>query len=285
MYTKQSLTKVFLIAIALFVFLGGTTEAKNSSSKQADVFDWKSSPLIPTSTVGMTFASFSPGLEQQRWFGVNAFQGSHLGVSLKKAVSFNSNGAETDSASGSGCCLVPTSKFHAGLLGGVLGTIVGWRIGDAIDTWTYCDDCVGIGQFLGFMGGTIIGSSSGVYLHGRSSGEKGSYWATLIGSALGTSGVVLATLATNLVEVQYRKDLNPPIYVFVFLLSDLILPAAAATIGFNLTKGKEQKDSAAINLEEGNISFAFPSLQMQVSQFPNHRPETEYALCLVSAKF
>ncbi|MBM3237044.1 hypothetical protein FJZ31_12200 [Candidatus Poribacteria bacterium] len=274
MYTKQSLTKAFLIAIAVFVFWGWTAEAKDSLPKQADAFGWKSSPLIPASTVGI--------LGQPHWLRVSAVQDSHLSVSLNPAGLFNHNDTKTDSASESayffvkdrkdsggafegGCCGFPglRSKFFWGALAGFLGAHGGDEIGGR----------VGIGTFWGFMGGTFIGSSSGVYLYGRLSGETGSYWATLIGSALGTSGVVLAA-------TSFSGGLS-----VVAFIAHLVLPAAGATIGFNMTKGKEQKDSAAISLEGGDISFAFTSLQMQVRQIPNHRPETEYALRLVDVKF
>jgi len=287
-------TKVFLITFAVFVFLVGTIEAKNSSHKQADAFAWESSPLLPTSTVGI--------LGQQRWLGVSDVHGSYLGASLNPAGSSNPNDAEAYSTSGNAYffvgkdrkdsgeafegarrgCGLPKSKFLVGSLAGFVGGIGGAILGFAVYPCSG-DDCLGSGSLLGlivlgFTGGSIIGSSSGVYLVGRLSGETGSYWATLLGSALGTSGVVLATIATLSVAGE-------PTAGNVFLLSALTLPAAGATIGFNLTKGKEQKDSAAINLEEGNISFAFPSLQMQVSRIPNHRPEIDYTLRLVSARF
>jgi hypothetical protein len=282
MYTKQPLTKSFLIAIALFVLWGGTAEAKDSSPKQAGVFGWKSSPLLAASTVDIW--------EQQRWLGVSAVQDSHSGESLKKAGSSNPNNPEAYSASGSAYffvskdrkdsgeafegagygCVWPRNKFLSGSLAGFLGYIGGDIIGVKIAN----TNAAGV---LGGMGGNIIGSSLGVYLYGRSIGETGSYWTTLIGTALGTSGGVLAALASI-------PFLGEDAFL-VFFISEFILPAAGATIGFNMTKGKEQKDSSAINLEEGNISFAFPSLQMQVSQIPNHRPETDYTLRLVSVSF
>ncbi|MBM3242655.1 hypothetical protein FJZ31_40865 [Candidatus Poribacteria bacterium] len=261
-------TKVFSIAIALFVFWGGMVEAKNSSPKRAVVFD-TSSPLLTTSTVDI--------LEQHRWLGVSAVHGSYLGESLKKAGSFNPNDTEAYSDSEeaferAGCALpilpMPISEVLWGSLAGFVGAIGGMSIGEVFAVNPP-------GDVVLFIAGNIIGSSSGVYLVGHSSGETGSYWATLIGSTLVTSSVVL------LVALNYLSEES----VVVFFIPGVILSAVGATIGFNLTKGKEQKNPAAINLEEGNISFAFPSLQMQVSQIPNHRPETDYTLRLVSARF
>ena len=58
MYVKTSSSKVFLIAIAVFVFWSRMAEAKDSPTKQLDAFDWKSLPLMLTPTADI--------LEQQR---------------------------------------------------------------------------------------------------------------------------------------------------------------------------------------------------------------------------
>ncbi len=302
MYTKQSLTKVFLIAIAAFVFWGGTAEAKNGSPKQAGAFGWKSSPLIPTSTVDIR--------ERHRRFSVSVVQCSNLGESLKPVGSFNPNGAEKHTASiiayfkvsrdrkvsgeafESAGCGLPTSKFLAGSLAGLLGGVIGWKIVSVVDPCrSYVRDIASnkrfcarpsTGPVLGLLGGSIIGTASGVYLYGRSSGETGSHWATLIGSALGEAIFLLEMYVLDEMGILSKMDV---LGSFVVGPSFLLLPAAGATIGFNLTKGKEQKDSAAITIENDNIRLAAPGIQLQTTQLPNGLIETNRIVRLVNVRF
>ena len=154
-------------------------------------------------------------------------------------------------ARASGNASYVVTEFLAGSLAGFSGSIVGGRIGRKINP-CYSDDCISGGELLGFMGGSVIGSSSAVYLTGRLLGETGSYRGALIGSVVGTSSILLTTLLAG--------ALCGGCSWAVYFLSDLLLPSAGATIGFNR---QGQKDSAAIHVEEGDVSFAFPSLQMQ----------------------
>jgi len=149
-------------------------------------------------------------------------------------------------------------------------SIVGFVKGRDVDP-CYSDDCISAGQVLWFLGGSMIGSFAGVSLTGRLLGEQGSYGKALVGSMVGTSCVLLATLLTATGAES--------VWWFVFL-SDLLLPAAGATIGFN-------QHSVAIPLEEGDISFALLRRQMHPleSQALLHMEDSRLYLGIPSPTF
>ncbi|MBM3242650.1 hypothetical protein FJZ31_40840 [Candidatus Poribacteria bacterium] len=260
MYTKQSLTKVFLIAIAVFVFWVGTAEAEDSLPKQINAFGWKSSPLLTTSIVDV--------LERRCLLGVSAVQGNHLEANLEPTGPFNPNDAEADSASGNtyfkiskdrkdsgeafegACCGLPVNgKFQAGVLAGVVGGVTAGIAADYI----VCKEC-DVQFWMAVATGISLGSSIGVYIVGNIGDETGSFLATLGGSMLGEVVGFAATYTTG----------APGLLVMLFG------PPIGATIGFNKTrryKSPPTSETALINLGDGQVSLVVPSIYFRPDPF------------------
>lgn len=140
-------------------------------------------------------------------------------------------------------------ELTMGALVGVLGGLAGASIGLEIISKPECDDCLGWGGILGFLSGTALGSSAGVYGTGRQSHPTRVYWGALLGGALGTSAMAAFALGTKGDENDSR-----------LLVTWLLLPSIGATLGFEATGDQEQ--AALIHLERGQPKFAMPGLQV-----------------------
>ncbi len=101
-----------------------------------------------------------------------------------------------------------------------------------------------------------VGCAAGAAMVGNSETEKGSFWATLGGSAAG------AAVAVSLVAITDISELS----VLYF-----ILPAAGAVIGHNLTRHRvSPPGNALLNFSEGRISAGIPSLKLSPSRDKNN---------------
>ena len=60
-----------------------------------------------------------------------------------------------------------------------------------------------------------------------------------------------------------------------------LLTAIGATIGYQRSKRKQP----SISLANGKFTLHLPTVSIQSSQLPNHRPQTDYMVRLVNARF
>ncbi len=114
-------------------------------------------------------------------------------------------------------------EFLVGTLGGYAGAVIGaytlsWAFAAGATGWDALGRAI-FGAFLGFTGGTIVGSSLGVIVAGSLFGIDGNIGLCFLGAAAGTGVAFGIGLAFNISEISL--PLAPPI------------AAAAATAGFN----------------------------------------------------
>jgi len=169
------------------------------------------------------------------------------------------------------------------LLGGVGAVLVG-GIGSGIgynitydpgeDGWMNFSGLPG--AIVGYLVGSNVGCATGVYLIGKSGGEKGSYPATLGGSLAGT-------LVGGLIAISLFKDSDDDEALFPFVVFTAA-QAGGATTGFNLSrKGKkiETSSEALLNLNDEKLSLAFP----EVDIFQDNLGSDNYKVNLFHATF
>lgn len=115
-------------------------------------------------------------------------------------------------------------EFLAGTVGGYAGAAVGaialsWAFSTGATGWDALARTI-LGAFLGFAGGTIVGSSLGVIAGGSLMGVDGNMGLTFLGAAAGTG--VMFGIGIGLQIPEAILPLAPPV------------AAAAATAGFNV---------------------------------------------------
>ncbi len=94
-----------------------------------------------------------------------------------------------------------------------------------------------------------IGCTAGAYYVGNTGNEKGSFWATLGGSAAGVAVTVSLVALTDISELG----------VLYF-----ILPPVGAVMGHNLTRRwASPPGNALLNFREGQMSAGIPTLQLR----------------------
>lgn len=115
-------------------------------------------------------------------------------------------------------------EFLAGTLGGYAGAAIGaytlsWAFSLGATGWDALARVI-LGAFLGFAGGTIVGSSLGVIAAGSLFGVEGNVGLCFLGAAAGTGVVFGIAIALDIPETVL--PFAPPI------------AAAGATAGFNV---------------------------------------------------
>ncbi len=115
-------------------------------------------------------------------------------------------------------------EFLAGTLGGYAGAVIGaytlsWAFASGATGWDALARAI-LGAFLGFTGGTVVGSSLGVIVAGSLFGIDGNIGLCFLGAAAGT-GVALG-IGISLQIPENVLPFAPP------------LAAAGATAGFNV---------------------------------------------------
>ncbi len=115
-------------------------------------------------------------------------------------------------------------EFLAGTLGGYAGAVIGaytlsWAFAAGATGWDALGRAI-FGAFLGFTGGTVVGSSLGVIVAGSLLGIDGNIGLCFLGAAAGTGVGFGIGIAFNISETVL--PLTPPI------------AAAGATVGFNV---------------------------------------------------
>ena len=115
-------------------------------------------------------------------------------------------------------------EFLAGTAGGYAGAALGaytlaWAFAAGATGWDALGRAI-LGAFLGFTGGTIVGSSLGVIAAGSLLGIDGNIGLCFLGAAAGTGIAFGIGIAFNISETSL--PLAPPI------------AAAGATAGFNV---------------------------------------------------
>jgi hypothetical protein len=152
---------------------------------------------------------------------------------------------------------VSTGKYVAEVLVGGLGGYLGSMVIGALVAGVFGphggEDPGFYGYLFGLPAGTVIGSSIGVCLVGKSGNVTGSYAITLLGSLLGTGLSVLL--------------LPDPDYIS-FWLGLYGLSALGGTIFFNATRRYENapdSGGAMINIRGIRISLAVPRMYFGIS--------------------
>ena len=133
---------------------------------------------------------------------------------------------------------------------GFLGAFIGGGIGAAgasEDEWF-----AGLEEgVIGYLIGSTLGSSIGVYLIGSSGDDTGSFGMTFLGSILGTGiGICLMIVVDNL-ELGF--------------IGFTLAQSAGATTAFNATRKKKvvaQKETL-LYFKEGKWSFSYPKIHLK----------------------
>lgn len=121
-------------------------------------------------------------------------------------------------------------ELIAGTVGGYAGAFVGatalsWALSRGTTGWESKWRAI-LGGFLGFYGGTVVGSSLGVIAAGSLLGVEGSVGLAFLGAAVGTGGMF--GLAFSLHITETLLPFTP------------VVTAAAATAGFNVNARSRQ---------------------------------------------
>ncbi len=164
-------------------------------------------------------------------------------------------------AGGCGCLDMRTAgEVAAGAIGSAAGLVVCG--GGAMLLFFHTTDPENIGELLGEtlvasliagivgLGGSILGSATGVYIVGNMGDITGPFWSPLVGSALGT---MLGSLA-----IAALKDSPDGLKFATFVLSQSI----GATVLFNLTarRGNGYKYGALFNLDGEGFRAGLPMI-------------------------
>jgi hypothetical protein len=191
-----------------------------------------------------------------RWFPVTAQQVERIRNHIEPHSEMI---VETPLRSRSSSSKVPVIKilgeFFVGGIGGIAGSFVLALIGAATIGPHNGEDPGLYGAIAGTIVGSTFGSSMGVYLIGNRRDERGSYWATLLGSTVGT--VIFLALS------QDPDDAN-------FWIALYALPALGGTIGFNESRRHKMHPAtsrAIINFKHGEIRAAFPEIYFTSDAF------------------
>ena len=117
--------------------------------------------------------------------------------------------------------------------------------------------------FIGFNIGWVSGNAIGVYLVGNIGNEKGSFLATLVGSALGS--VVGLTSWWSSVAITESEGV-----LYLGALISLLGSPIGALAGFDLTRTYDTppaESEALINFRRGQMNFAVPRVYLRPDSF------------------
>ncbi|HVP36328.1 MAG TPA: hypothetical protein VMT04_04980 [Terriglobales bacterium] len=130
------------------------------------------------------------------------------------------------------------------------------------------------GAIVGYVIASNLGCALGVYLIGSSGEDRGSFGATLGGSAMGM--LLGGGLALAISRGDKSADDSPLPYIAILTASQ----ATGAIIAFNATREKkeEKKTGALLNLNKGKLSLAFPEISI-------HKNSSSYKFNLFQANF
>jgi hypothetical protein len=174
-----------------------------------------------------------------------------------------------------------TGELFAGGLGAILGGVVFGRVGFGLASsgggsgFGCCDVGGLIGGLVGYLVGSNVGCATGICLVGNSGDERGSYWAGLGGSFLGT--LVGGICAIGIFRDSDDDSGAAPLFLMT------AAQAGGATLCFNATRKKKVKvpSVALLNLDGEKLSLAFP----QVSASPDSFGSANLRLDLFQANF
>jgi hypothetical protein len=160
-----------------------------------------------------------------------------------------------------------TGELLAGGLGAIMGGVVFGRVGFGLASsgggsgFGCCDVGGLIGGLVGYLVGSNVGCATGVCLVGNSGGERGSYWAGLGGSFLGT--LVGGICAVGIFRDSDDDSGAAPLFLIT------AAQAGGATICFNATRKKkvEVLSGALLNLDGDRLSLAFPQVKTTSDAF------------------
>jgi len=158
----------------------------------------------------------------------------------------------------------------AGVAAGVIGFHITYD--EAEDGWMNFSGWPG--AIAGYLVGSNLGSAAGVYLIGKSGDEKGSFFATVGGSLVGT----LVGGATAVALITDNDEGTLPFAVFT------TAQVTGATIGFNLSRKGKRTDAysdAVLNLNDGKLAVAFPQVDVSQDSFSSGK----HSVNLFQAKF
>jgi hypothetical protein len=163
------------------------------------------------------------------------------------------------------------------VVGGSICAGIGFGLGSEGDCNGFCcfDEGGIIGALVGYAVGSNLGSATGVYVVGNSGGDKGSYWASLGGSLLGTALGGVCAIAI----LRGSDDDAGALSLFVLTAAQV----GGAAIGFNATRKRkvEVPSGALLNLDEDKLSLAFP----QVNVSPDFFGKANFRIDLFQANF
>ena len=115
------------------------------------------------------------------------------------------------------------------------------------------------GMFFGLFVGSTVGSSIGVYAVGKTGNETGSYWVSLLGSAVGMG---------TLLSILLSQDRDPS--GLEFWIGLYALPTLGGITGFNMTRRYETlpaSGTAFVNFRDGQMSLAVPTISFRPNPF------------------
>lgn len=157
------------------------------------------------------------------------------------------------------------SEFLVGGLSAMVCGAVGAQLGYNATYDENDDDWLNFsglpGAVVGYLIASNFGCAGGVTLMGNTGGERGSYWASLGGSTVGT--VVGGLLAIAILSGS-DDDINETPFIILTAAQ-----AGGATIGFNATRKRkvEVLSGALLNLDEDKLSLAFPQVNATSDSF------------------
>jgi hypothetical protein len=160
-----------------------------------------------------------------------------------------------------------TGELFAGGLGAIMGGVVFGRVGFGLASsggggCFGCYDVGGlIGGLVGYLVGSNVGCATGVCLVGNSGDERGSYWAGLGGSFLGT--LVGGICAIGIFRDSDDDSGAAPLFLIT------AAQAGGATICFNATRKKkvEVPSAALLNLDGEKLSLTLPKINVSQDSF------------------
>ncbi len=142
----------------------------------------------------------------------------------------------------------------ASVVTGGLFAVAGIYVGTALNDGDGWDDLAG--ALIGMIIAYPVGNAAGASLVGNYGNERGSFWAALGGSAIGTG------LAIGISGMLDNSDILP------YLL--IGLPPAGAVLGHNFTRSyKTLPGNALFNLNNGQLFAGMPLLSAK--RLPGYR--------------
>ncbi|MCK4352347.1 hypothetical protein KAW65_02950 [candidate division WOR-3 bacterium] len=155
---------------------------------------------------------------------------------------------------------------------GTVGSITGLACGGVVGLlFLSSKDPQNIGELIGEsvmalllagvigLGGSILGSATGVYIVGNLGDSAGSFWSSLLGSTLGT---VLGAAGIAMIGEKGSDGLK----FSVFVLSQSI----GATALFNLTAKREHRYGALFNFDNEGFNLGLPEIHIRLDDTSNY---------------